>query len=398
MTTMVSTMDPQSFEDEVSAWFRENAPRDWTDAVATMSDDEYGEFQRSWLRTLRSHGYASPGVDQRWGGGGYSIREQATIYRAWAESGAPPVDLFEVSLNHVPGTFLVAGSPEQQAKYIQSALEGVVWCQGFSEPESGSDLASLRTRAVRDGKGWRVTGQKTWSSHASLASHCLLLARTDPDSSRHDGITYFVMDMDEPGIEIRPIRQNHGPDEFCELFLDDVWIPDTNRIGAEGQGWRVARSTLAAERGPIALPIIERIGVGLRELVGDHALGDRPELTAVESELANMVAHHMAVRSLAYDLVNLMEQGRDTGGLSSILKVAYSELLQRMTDLASLLEDRASLLDTGPAQFLGYVSKRWLTDWLGSWATTIAGGANEIQRDIIGERILGLPRDRARKG
>lgn len=393
---MQTTGAPQRLEDKAQAWFAENAPTDWEAQVASMDDAAYRAFQTSWLRTLSSRGYAAPGVARRWGGGGYSVRDQATIYRTWARSGAPPVDLFEVSLNHVPSTFLVAGTVAQQEQYIRPALNGVVWCQGFSEPGAGSDLTALTTRAVRDGEGWRVTGQKTWSSHAALASHCLLLARTDPDSTHRRGITYFVMDMDQPGIDVRPIRQNHGPNEFCELFLDSVWIPDTNRIGPEGDGWRVAQATLAAERGPIALPIIERIGVGLADLVRRHTTGHEATLGHVEGQLAALVARHLAVRSMAYDLVDLVEQGRDTAGASSVLKVAYSELLQEVADMASLLEGDTSLLDTGSAQFLGYVSQRWFTDWLGSWATTIAGGANEIQRDLIGERLLGLPRDPAR--
>lgn len=385
-------------DSQLTGWFRANAPRDWHTRVEYMDSQEYEHFQRQWLRRLNSCGFAAPGVAREWGGGGYGVREQAAIFRAWARSGAPPVDLFEVSLNHVPHTLLAAGTRQQQQRYIRAAIQGTVWCQGFSEPDAGSDLAGMQTRAARDVHDWVVTGQKTWSSHADHARHCLLLARTDPASRGRSGLTYFVMGMDSPGVTVRPIRQIHGPAGFCEIFLDGVRIPPENVIGTEHEGWQAAQATLAAERGPMLLPMIERIGVALQELAHHHAGrcatvdGAQQAVRAIERELAGLLARHAAVRSLALDTVELIERKREARGLVSPLKVAFSELLQDVTGYAARLNEEQTLLDAGTRHFLGYVSGRWMTDWLGSWAATIAGGANEIQRTIIAERLLGLPR------
>lgn len=381
------------FAEDVAAWFAAHTPRDWRRATDAMSAQEYAEFQRDWLRMLNTRGFGAPGVPEEWGGGGYSFREQVAIFDAWARSGAPPVDLFEVSLNHVPSTFLAAGTEEQKHRYVRAAIEGTVWCQGFSEPSAGSDLKALRTKAVRVEGGWRVTGQKTWSSHAAHAGHCLLLARTDQEAPARKGISYFVMDMDAPGVDVRPIAQIHGPEEFCELFLDDVFVPEQNLVGPENDGWQVAQSTLGAERGPIALPIIEQIGVAARKLMAEHVDAQGQQLGAVEERLTRLIARQTATRSLALDTIDLVERGRGSASIASLIKLSFSELLQETTDFASLLEPERTLLDTGSAHFLGYVSGRWMTDWLGSWAATIAGGANEVQRTIVAERLLDMPRE-----
>ncbi|MPV88522.1 acyl-CoA dehydrogenase, partial [Georgenia ruanii] len=389
-------------ETEVVEWFETHVPSDWQRSVDSMSAEEYVEFQRNWLRTLNERGFGAPGVPEKWGGGGYSLRDQATIFAAGARVSAPPTDAFEVSLNHVPATLLTAGTPAQQERYVRGAIDGTVWCQGFSEPGAGSDLAALAARAVRDGDGWRITGQKTWSSHAAHAEHCLLLARTDPNARRHAGITYFILDMDQPGVQVRPIRQIHGPAEFCELFLDGAWVPDENVIGEVNGGWAVAQATLAAERGPIALPTIERIGAELADLASglgpvEPADGPRPPLSRAQTDLAALLARQIAVRSLALDTVDLSERGSDGGQLNSVLKVGWSELLQEATSAAVLLAGERALAESDSEHFLGYVSGRPGSDWLGSWAATIAGGANEIQLNIIAERLLGLPRDPSRQ-
>jgi alkylation response protein AidB-like acyl-CoA dehydrogenase len=385
-------MDLQAFTHEVNTWYRRNAPRDWRAAARTMTAEAYRDFQLDWLRELNTRGFAAPGVPTEYGGGGYSVMEQAIIHRAAAAHDAPACDLFEVSLNHVPGTFLAVGDERQRKQYIRPAIEGTVWCQGFSEPGAGSDLALLKTRAERVEGGWRVTGQKIWSSHAADARHCLLLARTDPSARRTRGITYFVLDMDAEGVTTRPIRQIPGTSEFCEIFLDDAFIPEQNVIGEVGSGWQVAQSTLSAERGPMALPTIERMEFALQTMLppvqaGGGTLDDRG------AAIAALAARQAAVRSLALDTVDLIGRGRDPGSLASLIKVSFSELLQDMTGLGTLLSPAASLMDAGSENALGYLSGYWTTDWLNSWAATIAGGANEIQRDIIAEKILDMPRE-----
>ena len=390
-------MDIREFEQDVTAWFEANTPPRWKELAVQQSEDEYLEFQRSWLTTLNSKGFGAPGVPRAWGGGGFGVREQAVIFAASARAGAPPIDAFEVSLNHVPGTFLAAGTDEQKDKYIRSAIKGTVWCQGFSEPGAGSDLAALSTRAVPERGGWLVTGSKIWTSHAAHAKHCLLLARTGPSASRHAGLSYFVMDMDSPGLTVRTIKQIHGPREFCQIFLDAVMIPAGNLIGEVGNGWQVAQATLAAERGPMTLPIIERIGIALHDLA-EQASAERlasgaRQPSSLEDRVAGLLARQIAVRSLALDTVDLIDAGFDTRGLTSPLKIAFSELLQEVTDVAARAGSEQTLLDEGTPNFLGYVSGYPMTDWLGSWAATIAGGANEIQRDIIATRLLELPRE-----
>ena len=385
-------MELEAFAREVDAWFRRNAPRGWRAAVRAMSAEAYHDFQRNWLQELNTRGFAAPGVPREYGGGGYSVAEQAIIHRAAAVHDAPTYDLFEVSLNHVPGTFLVAGDEYQRRQYVRAAIEGVVWCQGFSEPDAGSDLAALRTRAERAEGGWRVNGQKIWSSHAADARHCLLLARTDPSLRRTHGITYFVLDMDAPGVTTRPIKQIPGTREFCEIFLDDVFIPEPNVIGEVGKGWQAAQSTLSAERGPMVLPAIERMEFALKTLVGP-TLADDERLDERDAAIATLAARQAAVRSLALDTVDLIGRGRDPGVLASLIKVSFSELLQEMTGFGALVSPASSLLDAGSENSMGYLSGYWTTDWLTSWAATIAGGTNEIQRNIIAERILGLPRE-----
>ena len=379
------------FAREVDSWFRKHVPRDWRSTARTMPAPAYRDFQLAWLRKLNSHGFAAPSVPTEYGGGGYSVAQQAVIHRAAAVHDAPAFDLFEVSLNHVPGTFLEAGDAQQRERYIRAAIEGVVWCQGFSEPGAGSDLSALATRAERASGGWRINGQKIWSSHAADAQHCLLLARTDPSSRRTRGITYFVMDMGTNGVTVRPIPQIPGTSEFCHIFIDDVFVPDDNVIGGVGNGWQVAQSTLSAERGPMVLPAIERMEFALRTL---RAASDADTaFDEHDASLATLAARQAAVRSLALDSVDLIDRGQDAAGLASLIKVSFSELLQDLTGYAALTESERTLLDAGSGNAMGYLSGYWATDWLMSWSATIAGGANEVQRNIIAERMLGLPRE-----
>jgi alkylation response protein AidB-like acyl-CoA dehydrogenase len=389
--------DLTAFRHDVASWFSEHTPADWERRVDAMDRQQYVAFSQQWLRTLGSRGFGAPHVPREWGGGGYSVREQAILYEEWARAGAPGVDLFVVSLFHVPTTLLIAGSPRQQREYVRAAVTGTVWCQGFSEPSAGSDLASLRTRAEPADGGWRVTGQKIWSSNADAAEYCILLARTDPDSHGSRGISYFVLDMRQPGVEVRPIKQNSGHQEFCEIFLDGALIPAENVLGEVGQGWRVAQSTLAAERGPTGLEITERIAVGLSHLIGEldarRKLAVTAELSAVEAELAALSARTWAVRSLALDTVDALERGDGTGSLASVLKIAFTELLQEVTECASRRSGERSLVDPRQRHHRGWITGDWALDWFGSWGWTIAAGTNEIQRNIIGEQLLGLPRE-----
>jgi alkylation response protein AidB-like acyl-CoA dehydrogenase len=258
MSILDAQHDLSAFRQEIRKWLAEIVPPDWKARMARASNEEYIAFQRWWMGERSKVGLAIPHWPKEYGGGGLSQRHLIAIADEIARADAPQNRLFTISLIHMPGTLLPHGTEVQKRRYLAGVAKGEVWCQGFSEPNSGSDLASLRTRAVRDGDHYVVNGQKIWSSNSMYADHCLLLTRTDPNVQKHRGITYFIMDMRSPGVEVRPIRQANGRAEFGELFLSDVRIPAENMIGAENNGWRVAQATLASERGVISFEGGER--------------------------------------------------------------------------------------------------------------------------------------------
>jgi alkylation response protein AidB-like acyl-CoA dehydrogenase len=319
-----------------------------------------------------------------------SVPQQIVLYQELAAHDAPRLVLAFVGIHHAASTLLAAGTVEQQRRHLPAILDGEIWAQGFSEPEAGSDLAALRTSATRDGNTFVVSGQKLWASGALHADWCLLLARTDPDAPKRQGISYFLMDMTTPGIEVRPIRNAVGDSHFCEIFLNDVAIPEANLVGAVNEGWQVAQATLGTERGMTMLELAERLSnAGFRWLVQactpveDSWVADR--LAQFEIELAGL-------RGLCRDLVERSETGQTGPADASIVKLYYSELLQRMTGFGAEIGGLpAQAVLTKPASS-GWESGNWMLDFIGSWEWTIPGGASEIQRTIIGERGLGLPR------
>ena len=391
---MESTAD---FRSSVAAWFAEHVPDDWESRTDAMDVKEWAEFQRGWLRTLNTVGFGAPHVPTDWGGGGFDVARQAIIYEEGTRANSPALKAYTISLHHVPSTLLKAGTAEQRERYVRDAIDGTIWCQGFSEPEAGSDLASLRTLAVPVEGGYRVSGQKIWSSNAQLARWCLLLARTDPAAPRHQGISYLIMDMQDPGVEVRPIRTATGHTEFCEIFLDNVWIPRESLIGAENDGWNIAQRTLATERGPIAVETIERMMVGVQYVL-DHfvdrdRLADSDELDHRAMAVAELLAQGLAVRSVAQDAVDLIERGGNAAALASLIKVSSSDLLRRSTDLGSVYSADEAFVMPGHTHPRGWFTGHEMSDFVNSWAWSIAGGTNEIQQNIIAERILGLPKE-----
>jgi alkylation response protein AidB-like acyl-CoA dehydrogenase len=300
--------------------------------------------------------------------------------------------MFTISLIHMPGTLLPHGTEDQKRRCLSGVAKGEVWCQGFSEPNSGSDLASLRCRAVRDGDHYVINGQKIWSSYSMYADHCLLLTRTDPNAQKHRGITYFIMDMRSPGIEVRPIRQANGRAEFGEIFLSDVRIPAGNMIGAENNGWRVALATLASERGVIAFEGGERQRHEVEAFyrasleTGAAWLKDAQLRREFVTFLAEMQAGRRMLRRV------LEESGTKEASASvlpSLVKLSGTVLRQRicsfMTRIAGIDGQEFATLAEQP-----FGSPMF--DFLTAFAGTIAGGTNEIQRNIVAERGLGMPR------
>ena len=388
------------FRSDVREWCREHVPADWVVRMTGASIEESLEFQRAWLAELVEGDLAAPHWSAEWAGRDYTLQEQIVIAEEMARAHAPRLDTFFVSLYHTYGLLVHAGTEEQRRRHLPAILDGgEIWCQGFSEPSAGSDLASLRTRAERRGDVYVVNGQKVWSTYAMHARFCLLLARTDSEAPKNRGISYFLLDMQSPGVEVRPILDLGHRQEFCELFLVDVEIPVENRIGEENQGWRIANSTLSTERSIVLLMPAEQLRVAYSMLVdlarATPGPGGRPAIedVGVRRDLANFHAEIANLRLLINRMLTQMIRSGGEGPESSIIKLYYSELLQRFTRYAAELggmrtQELAPLLGAAP-----YVSGVWEFDFLNSYTWTISAGTNEIQRNIISEQVLGMPRE-----
>ncbi|BCI55144.1 acyl-CoA dehydrogenase [Mycolicibacterium litorale] len=379
-------MSTDDFRATVRAWCAQHVPADWRETQTGVSDAEFVRFQKAWFAELRSAGFAVPHWPAEWGGG-LSVSEQIVLYQELAAHDAPRLVLAFVGIHHAAATLLVAGTEEQRRRHLPAILDGEIWVQGFSEPEAGSDLASLRTTARRDGDAFVVNGQKLWASGGMHADRCLLLARTDPDAPKRSGISYFLLDMTTPGVEVRPIRNAVGDSHFCEIFLDDVVIPAADLVGAENAGWQVAQATLGAERGMTMLELAERLAnAGFDRLVRSSPVED----PVVADRLAQFECEITGLRGLCRTLV---ENGAPGPADASIVKLYYSELLQRLTDFATEIGGLPAHTVVAKPMSSGWESGSWLLDFVGSWEWTIPGGSSEIQRTIIGERGLGLPRE-----
>ena len=392
------SVDLDEFRTTVGSWCEEHVPRDWRQSQTGAGDAEFVRFQKSWFAELHGAGYAVPHWPSEWGGGlrtrgaarKMSVPEQIVLYQELAAYDAPRLVLAFVGIHHAASTLLVAGSDEQRRRHLPAILDGEIWVQGFSEPEAGSDLASLRTSARRIGDSYVVNGQKLWASGGVYADWCLLLARTDPDAPKRKGISYFLLDMTTPGVEVRPIRNAIGDSHFCEIFLNDVSIPAANLVGVENAGWQVAQATLGAERGLTMLELAERLGnAGFRWLVQASPVDD----PIVADRLAQFETEIVGLRGLCRKVVEDNEAGTAGPADASIVKLYYSELLQRLTDFGTEIGGLAAQTELAKPMSSGWESGSWVLDFIGSWEWTIPGGSSEVQRTIIAERGLGLPRE-----
>ena len=379
------------FRRTVREWCEANIPKNWRQDQTGVSEAEFATFQKNWFATLHSAGFAVPHWPAEWGGG-MSVDQQVVLYQELAAHDAPRLVLQFVSIHHAAATLLAAGTEEQRRKHLPAILDGEIWVQGFSEPEAGSDLASLRTTARREGDHFVVNGQKLWASGGLHADWCLLLARTDPDAPKRKGISYFLMDMKTPGVEVRPIRNAVGESHFCEIFLNDVVIAEADLVGPENSGWQVAQETLGTERGMTMLELAERLGnAGFRWLVEECRRS-----TAMDSRIRDRLAQFEIEITGLRGLCRSMVSGTATGPAdASIVKLFYSELLQRMTDFGAEIAGLDAHTVLAKPMSSGWESGAWMLDFIGSWEWTIPGGASEIQRTIIAERGLGLPREPA---
>ena len=379
--------EDNEFRDQVRCWLAAHAPTE----ARPREGAAMREYDLAWQREQWEAGWAGISWPVEHGGRGLSLTQQLIWYEEYAKLGMKPIDSRFVGLSHAGPTLMARATAAQQAFHLPKILQGeVVWCQGFSEPEAGSDLASLRTRGVVDGDELVVTGQKTWTSFASVADWQELLVRTNPDVPKHKGLTWVICDMRSPGIDVRPIRTLEGGAEFAEVFYNDVRIPLANVVGALDQGWSVAMSTLSFERGT-AFTInqvqlsstVERLVEMARERTGPNG---RPLLDDEEiaRSLARARADVAALRALTYAGISRNARSESPGPEGSMMKLQYADLGKRIHRLAVDIVGASSIaLDQ---------DSYWTDRFLLSFGESIGGGTSEIQRNIIAERVLGLPR------
>lgn len=382
---------------EIRQWLAANLPADWRDRQRGDDIPGFLAMQREWFAKLVTAGYATPHWPKEWPGGGRSLGEQIALFEELARGGAPRMSLFFVSLYHAAMTLSECGTEAQRAKHLPAILKGEIWCQGFSEPGAGSDLAALRTRAVRKGDHYVVSGQKIWSTLGQFADQCLLLVRTDSSGPKQAGITFLLMDMKSKGVDVRPIKQITGDEEFAEIFLDEVEIPVENLVGVENEGWKVAQVTLSSERGLTLVELTERMSLSLWRLVDTASRGGTDFSVidiATRREIVGIASRIAALRAMLATLMANRIAGREAVGDASILKLAYSRLSRDFTALGLRLGGTASLCDTHYTLGAGYETGNWMFDFMNSYQYNIAGGSNEVQRNIVSERVLKMPREK----
>jgi alkylation response protein AidB-like acyl-CoA dehydrogenase len=371
------TSEEQAFRDEVRAWLGENHPGPEPDG-----EEAKFEFRRAWQRKLHDAGWAGISWPKEYGGRGATLIEQAIFSEEMVRSKAPaPANVLGLVMG---GPVVIAhGTEQQKERFLEPILSGEeIWCQGFSEPESGSDLASLKTKAIRDNGGWRVTGQKVWTTYAHEAKWCMLLARSEPNAPKHKGLTYFICDMEQDEIEVRPLRQITGEAEFNEIFLEDAVVPDENLVGGEGNGWNVAITTLMHERaglGAASAISLRRELDELIALINERGLADDP---VIRQRIAELKIGVEALRLGALRALTQQMKVGIPGPEGSVAKWQWAMLNQKLTELAvDVLGPDALRPDS-----------EWAYRFLRARANSIEGGTTEVMKNIIAERVLGLPR------
>jgi alkylation response protein AidB-like acyl-CoA dehydrogenase len=371
------TPEEAAFRTTLRKWLAEHAPQ----GPRPLGGPDRAGFWRAWHRTLFRGGWMGLSWPAEYGGRGLSPVYEAILADEVGAVGAPPIP----HAGFLGRALLHYSTPEQGRRYLPGLLSGEeAWCQGFSEPEAGSDLAALATRAERDGTGadadYVVSGQKVWTSDAAWADRCLLLARTDPAAERHHGISALIVDMRAAGVTVRPIRQINGDEEFNEVFFDRVRVPADQIVGGLGQGWRIAMTTVSYERGPADVGFSSRYGAAIRQLA---AAAEQPGTQASRRALARAYVHTEVLR--LHVLRSLSHRSADgpPGPESSVDKLLSTRTEQLLHQVAMDVHGASPLLGERGAV---------LFDYLYSRAASIAGGTSQIQRSIVAERLLGLPR------
>jgi alkylation response protein AidB-like acyl-CoA dehydrogenase len=397
--------EAETFRKEIRAWLEENLPTGWFEPGFTMVNEERQQFNETWTKKLFAGGWICAGWPVEYGGKGLSLMDQVVLNEEFAKANAPMrADFFGDTL--VGPTILQWGTDEQKQEFIPGILNGsIAWCQGFSEPNSGSDLASLKTSAVLDGDEWVINGQKVWTTQAQHADYVFLLTRTDPNAPQHAGISYLLVPMHQDGVEVRPITQVDGSAEFNEVFFTNARCPKDNVVGGVNNGWKVAMTTLGFERGSSSTTGYRRFLKEWEFIVKEAQRVNKSEDEVVRDALVKAWSKVKIMEINGYrSLTDALNNTHNAALLGACNKMFWSEAHRASTDLAlDIIGMEAQILTgKGPVEGPSGAFRRGRSDYpvselqaafFFSRSETIWGGTAEIQRNIIGERALGLPKE-----
>jgi alkylation response protein AidB-like acyl-CoA dehydrogenase len=369
-----------AFRDELRTWLGANGPGPEPEG----DEDAHYAWRRNFQRELAGGGWAAVHWPVEYGGRGATLMESAIFFEELGRSGSPlPANVLGLLL--AGPTIMTWGTPEQKERHLTPILTAEeIWCQGFSEPDAGSDLASLKTRAVKENGDWIVSGQKVWTSGAQYSKWCMLVARTDPDAPKHKGLTYFLMDMEQEGVQVVPLRQITGEPEFNELFIDGARIPDENVLGGVGNGWKVALTTLMNERAGLGFFLQVRLRQLLDRLIEEAAGRGLLEDPVIAERLGELHLKAEVLRLTAYRGLTAVQKYGQPGPEGSLTKWMWSETNQQLTQFAADLLGPDALLAGGS----------WSYELLRARGNSIEGGTTEVLKNIVAERVLGLPKAR----
>jgi alkylation response protein AidB-like acyl-CoA dehydrogenase len=394
---------PEEYRARVRQFLAAELPEGWR-GIGALSNDDRREFERSWMQTLERNGMRAPFWPQEYGGAGLGPSQQVVLAEEFAAAGVPMYTFIDVFGVEMLGPTLIAwGTEEQKRFFLPRILSGAhKWCQGFSEPGAGSDLANITTSAVLDGDDWVINGQKLWTSSAHLADWIFVLCRTSNDGPKHRGLSFLLARMDQPGIDVRPVRMMNGESEFNEVFFDDVRTPKKNIVGDVNNGWTVAMTLLGHERGGRATTAAYLYRAELDRIVQAARDRGRTDDPVVRDRLAWAHMHVELIRLTGIRTVERFLSGGEAGPESAIFKLLCTEYHKRVADLALDILGAEAMAPSGEAPLSAIPTDQpggrgspagFVRVFLNSRAGTIYGGTSEVQRNIIGERVLGLPKE-----
>jgi alkylation response protein AidB-like acyl-CoA dehydrogenase len=397
------TPDAEAYREKVHAFLAEQLPAAWK-GIGALHGDDVRAFVTSWRKTLHEAGYLAPGWPQEYGGGGLSPLEQVIIAEEFAKAGVPtggPNDVFGIQM--LGNTLLQWGTEEQKRHYLPRILSGEDrWCQGYSEPNAGSDLSNLSLRATLDGDQWVLNGQKIWTSAGHTADHIFTLARTDPDAPRHKGISFLLVDMRQPGVEVRPIKMISGESEFNEVFYTDATCPKDDVVGGVNNGWAVAMTLLGYERGEAAATMPVMFQGELDRLLALAEQCGRADDPVIRQRLAWCHSKVQIMRWLGLRTLTKFVAGHHPGPDGAVFKLYWSEYHRIATELAVEILGADAMVPSGRWPSSAFQaddagapndSASWVGTFLTARAGTIYAGSSQIQRNIVGEMVLGLPKE-----